>query len=179
MPISPASFRLQCRQLVHFAPSGFLRLDLGLLTASHVLDLNADPASGRVRARFRNEACFSLHDKERWKSHSRFLRGAGEVGCNLIVQDARDPSQSFCLGNNYPLGSGQCLGTTIPLTENRPGDPRPTREDWFRVLNGMFWVFDSASTNPGVIRRIRDASPTASLSKLTIETAALSDTFLD
>ncbi len=146
----------RCPFLVHYAPQ--FDLVAGLLTAAQVLDRNADE-QGNVWARFRSETTFQSYSIEYWKANSRFHRKAGESGCCLVVRDVRDFSRMHILGNNYPLGDGTCLGTTIPLSDNRPGDTTPTREQWFRILNDMFWVFPDNCVNTGFVARLRVATP--------------------
>lgn len=119
-----AEFRRHCPYLVHYAPQ--IDLSRGLLTAAQVLDNNADEQRN-VWARFRNERTFRSYSADHWKAHSRFLRRAGEAGSCLIVRDARDFTLTHMLGNNFPLGDGSCLGTTIALSDNRPGDAAPSR----------------------------------------------------
>lgn len=132
-----------------------------------------------VAARFSYESDFKYVDKEHWKTQSRFLRGAGEDGCTLIMRHPVDADRFFFLGNNYPLGAGTCIGTSLPLTDNRPEDVQPSREDWFRLLNNMFWVFDSNNVNPGVLDHLKAASNGGRLSKVTFATAGLSDAFIE
>jgi hypothetical protein len=43
---------------IHYAPRGFLQVDCGLLTASQVLDLNAD-SSNKVSIRFFSEIAYA------------------------------------------------------------------------------------------------------------------------
>ena len=107
--VTPAEFRHLCPVLVHYAPHGRLRRERGLLTAAQVLDQSAD-ADGRVWAKFYNDAEYQSYALDHWKTHSRFRRGAGEAGSNLLVRDAAEPSMVYALGNNYPLGDGKCLG---------------------------------------------------------------------
>jgi hypothetical protein len=178
MPLTPDGLRRACPTLVHYAPRGVLRLEEGLLTAAQVLERNADD-TGTVWAKFLDDPEYQPFDVEHWKTHSRFRRRAGERGCNLLVRAGNDPTRSFFLGNNYPLGDGTCIGTTLPLTENRPGDPAPTREDWFRTLNSMFWVFDARHVNPGVVTHLAAAAPGEQLSRVVIATAGLSDDFIE
>lgn len=165
-------FRSRCPYLIHFAPQ--VDLALGLLTAAQVLDMNADER-GTVWARFRNEREFKQYPVDHWKSHSRFLRGAGEAGCCLVVRDSRDFTRSHILGNNFPLGDGSCLGTTIKLTDNRPGDSAPSCEQWFRILNDMFWVFPEDAVNSGFVDRLCAATPGGKLYRVRLATAALPD----
>jgi hypothetical protein len=172
--VTLAEFRHLCPVLVHYAPQGHLRPERGLLTAAQILDQSAD-ATGHVWAKFYNDAKYQSYEPDHWKTHSRFRRGAGEAGSNLLVRDAVEPTRVHVLGNNYPLGEGTCLGKTIQLTDNRPGDPEPTRQDWFRTLNDMFWVFDAANVNHGVVNHLRAASPTGKLSRLALRTASLPD----
>ncbi len=65
------------------------------------------------------------------------------------------------------------------MTDNRPGDPPPSRAEWFRLLNDMFWVFDPKKVNEGVLNHLRAASSSDRLSRLTIPTAKLSDEFIE
>jgi hypothetical protein len=176
--MTPVEFRRLCPALEHYAPSGFLRVEYGLLTAAQLLDLNSDH-HGMVSARFCHQSEFESFDRDYWKTHSRFRRRAGEDGCNVIVRHPSDPSRRFFLGNNYPLGEGTCIGTSLPLTDNRPEEPQPTREDWFRTLNNMFWVFDANNVNPGVLTHLRAASHDGTLTKATLVTAGLSDRFIE
>lgn len=178
MPWSPSEFRRLCPILVHYAPHGQLRLERGLLTASQVLDRNVD-AHGRVWAKFIGDEECQSYDVDHWKTRSRFRRGAGEVGSNLMVRDASDSTEFYVLGNNFPLGDGRCLGVTLPLTDNRPGDPTPTRADWFRTLNSMFWVFDAVKVNEGVLNHLRAATPRKRLAKVALQTAKLSDEVIE
>jgi hypothetical protein len=169
----PADFKKRYPVLEHYSPLE-LRLDLGLLTAAQLLDLNADK-QGMVWARFASERDYRSYPKDHWKTHARFKRRAGEDGCNLLVRDATDSSRFYVLGNNYPLGTGKCLGSTIPLTDNWPGHSPPTSQGWFRILNGMFWVFDATRVNTGVIAHLRAASPDRSVVRLRLDTCALTD----
>lgn len=168
-------FRRRHPLLVHFGSQ--LRLELGLLSAAQVLDRNAD-SRGQVWARFRGQPAYHQYPVDHWKSHSRFLRGAGEAGSSMHVRDAVDPNQSYFLGSNYPLGSGECIGTTLPLSDNRAGDPPPAREDWFRTLNSMFWVFAAAHVNDGFVDRFRLASGDR-VCKVHLATRFLSDDWLE
>jgi len=182
------NFRRHCAVLVHYAPSGFIRPERGLLTASQILDSNADEW-GKVSARFLFEGDYHEFDKEHWKGRSRFVRWKSirqspqaeydrdrhETGCNLLVRDKEDPSKDYFLGNNFPLSDGLCLGTNIGLTDNRAGYPQPSREDWFRLLNRMFWVFDQPSANPGFLNHLRAASKTGHLSVVRLFTCMLPD----
>jgi hypothetical protein len=170
--LTPAIFRGLCPVLEHYSLSASFRLDAGLLTSAQVLEANAD-AQGIVWTKFRNDDDYRPHAKDYWKTHSRFKRHAGENGCNILVRDVADHRRSFFLSSNYPLGPGMCLGTTIPLTDNRPGDPHPSREDWFSVLNSMFWVFDPSAVNSGVLRHLRTASQNEPLLRLRLETGGL------
>jgi hypothetical protein len=169
-------FRRYCPYLVHYAPQ--IDLTVGLLTAAQVLDRNVDE-QGNVWARFRNETEFRPYPVDHWKSHSRFLRRAGEAGCCLIVRDALDFTLSYVLGNNFPLGDGRCLGTTIQLTDNLPGDLAPSREQWFRILNDMFWVFSEGAENHGFINRLRVVTPNGKLHRIRLATGALPDSELE
>jgi len=171
-----AEFRSWCPYLVHYAPQ--IDLTLGLLTAAQVLDRNADE-QGNVWARFRSENTFRRYPVHHWKTRSRFLRRAGEAGCCLIVRDAHDFTRIHILGNNFPLGDGSCLGTTIQLTDNRQGDTPPTREQWFRILNDMFWVFPEDGVNSGFIERLRVVTPGEVLYRVRLSTSALHDAELD
>lgn len=174
--MTPEAFRSACPYLVHFTPQ--IDLSLGLLSAAQVLDMNSD-TSGTVHARFRCEMDFRPYGVDYWKSHSRFVRNAGEAGCCLLVRDVHVPTQSFVLGNNYPLGDGRCLGTTIPLTDNRPGDSAPSREQWFRILNQMFWVFAEGAENRKFVERLRMVSPGGTLYRVRLATVALPDCELE
>ncbi len=176
--LAPSEFRRLIPELVHYAPAGLLRLDAGLLTASQVLDRSTDE-DGHVWARFPSDLAFRPYDVDHWKSHARFKRGAGEAGSNLIVRDAEDRARVFVLGNNFPLGNGMCIGTTIPLTDNRPGDDLLDRAGWFLLLNGMVWFFDPRRVNVGVLEHLRGAAPDDRLSRVSIPTAALSDEFIE
>lgn len=178
MPYSPSDFRRLCPILVHYAPHGQLRPERGLLTAAQVLDRNAD-ADRRVWAKFLGEEQCQAYDVDHWKTHSRFRRGAGEVGSNLLVRDREDETTFYILGNNSPLGDGSHLGVTLPLTDNRPGDPTPSPADWFRTLNSMFWVFDTGWVNAGVLDHLRAASPNKRLSKILLPTSRFSDEFIE
>ncbi|MFL5329223.1 MAG: hypothetical protein ACJ8C4_09925 [Gemmataceae bacterium] len=171
-----AEFRKRCPYLVHYAPQ--INLTFGLLTAAQILDRNADE-HGFVLARFRHETEFQSYPVDYWKTHSRFVRRAGEAGCCLIVQDAQDATRIYVLGNNFPLGDGQCLGTTIPLSDNRPGDAALTREEWFRILNDMFWVFPEDAVNAGFVERLRVVTPGKALFRVRLSTDALPDEELD
>jgi hypothetical protein len=155
-----------------------LRLDLGLLTAAQVLDLNADE-HGFVWTRFLDEPIYQKYQKEYWKERSRFKRRAGELGSNVLVRDRTDAGASFFLGNNHPLGSGDCIGTTLPLTDNRPGTRPTTREEWFRTLNSLFWVFAHDAVNEGFLNHAKAASPVSTLHSVVITTAGLSDEFIE
>ena len=141
MPLTPAQFRELCPFLDHYSSSR-IRVEIGLRTASQLLDMCAD-SHGIVETRFVDEMEFRRYSKDHWKVSSRFRRRAGEQNCNVLLRHATNRDQLYVLGNNYPLGSGDCLGITIPLTDNWPGTPEPTREHWFETLNGMFWVFDA------------------------------------
>ena len=167
-----AEFRRRCPYLVHYAP--LINLDLGLLSAAQVLDRNAD-GHGNVWARFRHENTFRPYAPDYWKTHSRFLRRAGEAGCCLVVRDVQDFTRIHTLGNNFPLGDGSCLGTNIQLTDNRPGDQAPTREQWFRILNDMFWVFPESAVNSGFVERLRMVTPSRVFSRVRVSTIALAD----
>jgi hypothetical protein len=171
-------FRQRYPVLAHYSPSLELAVDDGLLTAAQILDRCAD-TSGNVWARFKAENEFSQYPVGHWKVRSRFRRRAGEVGSNLIVQDSQDHSLTFILGNNYPLGDGSCLGSTIALTDNRDPNTVLTREDWFSLLNSMFWVFSADDVNEGVIRHLRDASVDGELHCVRIQTPALSEEFIE
>jgi hypothetical protein len=160
----------------HYSLSGSFRLEHGLLTAAQVLDLNAD-AQGVVWAKFFREDNYQPYDKEHWKTHSRFKRGAGEEGCNMLVRGIADPTRNFFLGNNFPLGDGTSLGTKLPLSDNRFGDAQPTGEDWFQILNRMFRVFLADKVNEGVLNHLRAADGIGSLCRITINSQALSDDF--
>ena len=163
-------FREYCPSLVHFAPQ--IDLARGLLTAAQVLDLNQDE-KGQVWARFRYETAFRPYPVDHWKSRSRFLRGAGEAGSCLVVRDAGDHSRSHILGNNYPLGTGRCIGTTLKLTDNRDGDQPLSREDWFRTLNNMFWVFPESAVNAGFVNRLRGVTPGGRLHRVRLLTRSM------
>jgi len=167
-----AEFRQYCPWLNHFTPQ--LNLADGLLTAAQVLDRNRNE-HGNVWARFRSETEFASYPVNYWKTNSRFLRRAGESGCCLFIRDSRDSTRTHVLGNNYPLGDGSCLGTTIPLTDNRPGDPTPSREEWFATLNSMFWVFPEDGINTGFVERLRLATPGSALCRVRISTRMLTD----
>ncbi len=173
--MTPGEFRSRCPTLVHFSPQ--VRLDLGLLTASQVLDRNADER-GSVWARFPGELEYRAFPTDHWKSHSRFRRRAGEAGSNLLVRDATDATRCFVLGSNFPLGDGTCIGTTLPLTDNRPGDPPPLREDWFRLLNRMFWVFPEDGVNSGFVNRLRLAASTGVVYRVRLNTRSLPDALI-
>jgi len=155
-----------------------LRLELGLLTAAQVLDLNADD-DGFVWTKFLDETIYQKYPKDYWKERSRFKRRAGELGSNLLVRNRRDAGASFFLGNNYPLGSGDCIGTTLPLTDNRPGLRPPTRQEWFRTLNSLFWVFAHDAVNQGFLNHLRAASPVSTPHSVVITTDGLSDEFIE
>lgn len=178
MAYTPTELRRAFPALVHYAPHGHLRLERGLLTAAQVLDRTA-AEDGRVWAKFQGEPDFRGWPVDHWKTHSRFRRKAGDSGSNLLVRSAGDETEVFFLGNNYPLGDGKCLGTSIPLSDNRTGDPEPSREDWFRILNDMFWIFDAQRINRGVLDHLREASPTKRLSRIVVPTAKLSDEFIE
>lgn len=178
MPLSTSDVRRSFPCLVHFAPRGALLRDRGLLTAAQVLDENAD-SEANVWTKFVGETDFLPWPVDHWKSHSRFRRKAGAAGSNLIVRSQSEDRSHFFLGNNFPLGDGSCLGKTIPLTDNRPGDAQPTARDWFRILNDMFWVFDAEHVNEGVVENLRRASPDGRLSRAIIKTDALSDEFIE
>jgi hypothetical protein len=171
-------FRRHCDWLVHFAPTGFFCLDYGLLTAAQLLDTNANQ-NGQVFMRFAAEPNFSPYDKEHWKCRPRFKRKAGELGSNMFLRDKTDPAKSYFLGNNYPLGDGSCIGTTLPLTNNLPGTKEPSREDWFRILNSMFWVFDSNNINQGLLSHLTGASPDRQITRVAVSTKALPDDLLN
>ena len=94
MTLTTDQFRQLTPKLVHFAPKSFLRRELGLLTAAQVLDLNAEN-DGKVWARFSRQNTYQPYAKDYWKERSRFLRGAGEVGCNLIVRDRLSHENCF------------------------------------------------------------------------------------
>jgi hypothetical protein len=134
---------------------------------------------GNVWARFRNETAFRWYHVDYWKTHSRFLRRAGEGACCLIVRDRQDLTRSHVLGNNFPLGDGRCLGTTIQLTDNLPHTAAPTREQWFRILNDMFWVFPENRVNLGFVERLRVVTPGGVLYRVRLSTSALPDLELD
>ena len=153
MGMSPSEFRSRCQFLVHFAPAAFFRPEAGLLTASQVLERSAD-AAGNVYARFLDDHQYTRYPVDHWKRHSRFRRRAGERGSNLLVRDRDAPANCYFLGNNYPLGDGTCIGTKLRLTDNRPGDSEPTREEWFETLNRMFWVFPEPHLNPGFLAHV-------------------------
>lgn len=175
MTFTTEQFRRAFPVLVHYSPEE-PRLDSGLMTASQVLDL-CDDGSGHVQARFRCQSEFSRWPVDHWKCNSRFVRGGLEVGSALVV---RHPGgHTYTLGNNFPLGNGGCIGTTLPLTDNRPGDDPPSREDWFRLLNDMFWVFDPARVNDGFVERLRLRSPTREVFRLDIRTCTLSDELIE
>jgi len=172
--MTPTAFRRLCPALEHYSPAKAFNPELGLRTASQILDMSAD-SQGVVWAKFLHDNEYQPYSRDHWKAHSRFKRRAGEVGCNLIVKDASVEDRSYILGNNFPLGDGSCLGTTIRLNHNRPGDREITREDWFRILNGMFWVFDAPYVNPGVLNHLRAAAQNGALVRVRIETTALAD----
>lgn len=178
MTYSPSQFRQTFPTLVHYAPFGVIDLSKGLLTAAQLLDANVDN-DGHVWAKFPLQAIFQRWHADHWKSTSRFVRKAGETGCNLVLRDKDDATKTYVLGNNFPLGDGSCLGCKIPLTDNRPGDPAPTAADWFRTLNSMFWVFDARRVNDGVLNHLRAASPSGRLARVRIDTAKLEDTFIE
>ncbi len=97
----------------------------------------------------------------------------------MLVRDPKTCTRGYFLGSNFPLGDGSCLGTTIPLTDNQPGDPPPSREDWFRILNSMFWVFDEQAVNAGVLRHLRSATANNDLVGVRILTRALPDALIE
>lgn len=168
--MTPAQFRRRFPALLHFTREIDVRL--GLLTASQILDKCADKR-GVVSARFYAEQEFRECHKDHWKETSRFLRDAGEHGSRLLVRDSANPSVTHTLGNNYPLGDGTCLGTTIPFTDNRPGDAPPTPQQWLRLLNEMFWVFPSTKVNEGFVDRLRVGDPGRVLHCVSINTGSL------
>ena len=95
------------------------------------------------------------------------------------MRDAQDVTRIHVLGNNFPLGDGSCLGTTIQLTDNRPGDAAPIRERWFGTLNDMFWVFPENGVNLGFVERLRVVTPGGVLYRVRLSTSALPDSELD
>ncbi len=171
-------FRQFCPALVHFAPRGGIRLEEGLLTAAQILDRCADHG-GRVWTRFVGEPEFKSYSADHWRSHSRFKRKAGDRGSTVEVRDPRNQERTYFLGNNYPIGDGACLGTSIHLTDNLPGDAEPSREDWFRTLNSMFWVFSEGNVNYGFTEYLRAVAPSRSLSRIRLLTAHVPQDLLE
>jgi hypothetical protein len=178
LPYTPSEFRRTFPALVHYAPQGVLRIDRGLLTAAQVLDQNAD-GDRNVWAKFQGEAEFRPWAVDHWKTHSRFRRRAGASGSNILVRDVAAKTAVYFLGNNYPLGDGTCLGTSIALSDNRTAALTPSRADWFRILNDMFWVFGAKHINRGVLDHLRTASSSMQLSRIVVPTANLSDEFVE
>lgn len=173
--MTPERFRECCPRLVHYSPRK-PDLDLGLLTAAQVLDLCADSA-GSVSARFAGETDFRAFPKNHWKETSRFLKGGDEVGSSLIVKHHKTGVE-YQLGNNWPLKNGSCLGTTVALSDNRPGDPAPTKAQWFSTLNRMFWMFDAGSINAPFFEHVREAAGGGPMWRLEIRTIGLTDALL-
>src|SRR5436189_4244015 len=54
-----------------------------------------------------------------------------------------------------------------------------SREEWFRTLNAMFWVFSDEAVNHGVVRHLRDASPNRTLSRVVLHTRGLTADFIE
>lgn len=179
--MNACDFQEKYPQLVHFSPATTFAeksIEHGLLTASQIIDLHSDP-SGNISARFVADQNYVTYNKEYWKTHSRFKRGAGDSGSNILIRHKTDVDQFSILGNNLPLGDGSCIGTTLPLSDNLHGDEAPSREDWFRILNSMFWVFDSRQINAGFIDHIRNSDQNSRVVKIIINTRSLSDEFIE
>ena len=165
-------------RLVHFAPRGLLRLEDGLLTARQIVELNASRGH-KVWARYVAEPEWRQVDARSLVERSRFLRGAGDVGSNVLVRALADENRVFFLGNNSPLGDGSCVGTTVALTDNRTGDSSPSREGWFKTLNSMFWFFDARRVDANFVNHLASGAERHGWCRIALETAHVPPTLLE